>query len=81
MEYKNCPFCGSDRITSYCRGRTKQPYGRFVYAKCDVCGAQTGLVNLELPYDCSKCVKNELCESAEEANKTVVAKWNMRADE
>ena len=79
MEFKNCPFCGSDDISiKAMMGRR----GWFVFAQCGFCGSQGKTYghkrcdkscNEECsPYSCDGFLE---CESVEKAVKA----WNRRS--
>lgn len=77
---KPCPFCGSTDVYFHCVPRHKPPHKHFLYARCNVCGVQTAIVNVCQEGKCWEC-EDGFCEGADKAIDEVVRKWNMRFDE
>lgn len=68
---RSCPFCGSHEV--YLNARYGKA-GWFGYAKCDVCGAQTGTVSMF-------CDEQEVSNFTAKEYEVIAAKWNTRADD
>lgn len=67
-ELKQCPHCGGN---AYLRAVYSYRGNYFIFAKCDICGAQgKAYPSEELPEDWD----NDSCDAA-------VAAWNMRTPE
>ena len=70
---KPCPFCGNEKVYAKC---VYGKYGRFVFIKCDVCGAQCGSTKVG---ECNlKCKDGEFCDDADYAESIATNKWNRR---
>lgn len=64
---KPCPFCGSVAryvTTRIPDGQCSYPVG---YVECQVCGARTGMYNIESYYGITPYKKEEICK-----------RWNKR---
>ena len=73
---KPCPFCGSKRLYVQFRSSGRYPYRPFVFAKCKICGAQTGLFNYQGNWENEKEFNWE-----DRSVYDAIEAWNLRTQE
>lgn len=70
MEFKRCPFCGSEQVGLY-RSFNNKSRLLFVYVKCELCGGQAKTYVNRRQADDETFWDDESCNKATNA-------WNMR---